>query len=383
MPKRSSWLKNADAVAHVKRELLRSGIPLELKAWARAVEFCDAVATNDKTATVERIVYGLPTQEQALREVDLCVQLYEEFAISAHTGVQLVVKVPVECKARDSVETFGFPTPASSWLEGASYPVYTHFIGSDLALAVSRAMPGDLRPKVLSTVGIEFKKGQNRAKGDSARVHKESVVYNAAASLYDYVRSSTEEVEPPSRPDPRVEDAVNDFEAYLREKHFAWWSVLHRWKRENIATQLAKEYERRSDGGTLYWSVVVYLPTICLDGPIYVVSMSPAGSPQAFRNASHFVTHQRVPGWPFWAKGRMMKPGPEAPAIVTNEDGLRAVLDLASQWFDAIKQAMTNSDPDTIARAAYEADFCRHVRAAHADEDRSVFVSEFDIERYA
>jgi hypothetical protein len=378
MTPRSEWLGNKQATARVKELLEKAGLPLELAAWSEAEEFRRRVETEDLHVRTERIVYG-PTDESALREVDFCTTLYQEFQVSDVLGIQLILEVVLECKYREDVEVFGFPRPDKLGRPPA-FPVVTDLAGSDLATRLGSAVPMSLAANILGIGLVKIDKGRTPKSPIEERLD-----YRAGAQLYDYITTALapEDAEEPGDLHPTVKALLDSFVSYVRENHFAWWSVLRRWKREQIGTSEVKAFNQWAVGrkGPLYTSVTAYLPVLCQNGPIYSVRLTHAGKPRAFTPEDYLVTGLRVPRWPAAGRGRSISVTPEVPLVVTNVSGISQVLESSLQWFAGLRQLLQNAPAEEKERAYLEAEFCQAVRQRF-QENESLYRSDYDVETW-
>jgi hypothetical protein len=374
---RPEWLNEPNAVKQVISLLNKSGAPLELRAHARANEFVRRNKTEDTHITAERVVYGSEA-DQPLREIDLVTTIYEEFAASPTVGIQLIFDVLVECKFRTQAQVFGFPLPSGTETN-ASFVLSSDVVGSQIAERIRRSDYAWFAPDTLSVGIVEFKNDVHPQK-----VSEEDLVFKAGASLYDYVVSHFRD-DPRSldaSPHPLVEASVADFTTYLREKHYAWWSVLKDWMRKNIPDETALAYsEWLTSGKRLYTGIHAFLPVLCVDSPIFSSAIDAKGDPTSFDMKDYLVTRLRVPAWPHRGKGRAITVTGEVPLIVTNIDGLPSVLERSLGWFRDVKSILGQQPKETTMRAWFEAAFYQRVRALH-DDDSPAFQSTTDIEQY-
>jgi hypothetical protein len=378
MTPRAEWLESREASAQVRKLLEKAGLPLELRAWSEAEKFRRRFESEDLNIRTERVVYGLD-EESALREVDFCTSLYQEFEMSSTLGIQLILEVVLECKYREDVEVFGFPRPEKLGRPPA-FPVVTDLAGSDLAARLGSAVPASLAANILGIGLLKIDKGKTPKSSIEERLD-----YKAGAQLYDYITTALalEDAEEPRDLHPTVNALLESFVGYLREKHFAWWSVLRRWKREQIGTSEVKAYNEWAFGGKgpLYTSVTAYLPVLCQNGPMYSVRLTRAGKPSGFIYEDYLVTGLRVPRWPAAGRGRSVNVTPEVAVVVTNVVGIRKVLESALGWFQSLRRLLQEAPAREKDRAYLEAEFDRAVRH-HFGHNGPVYRSDYDIEQF-
>ncbi len=374
---RPEWLNEPNVVKQLISLLNKSGAPLELRAHARANEFARRNKTADTHITAERVVYGSEA-DQPLREIDLVVTMYEEFAAGPTVGISLIFDVLVECKFRAQSQLFGFPLPSGAETS-ASFVLSSNLVGSEICERIRRSDHAWFAPDTLSVGVVEFKNGSHPQK-----VSDENLVFKAGASLYNYIVSHFRE-DPRGRDvsaHPLVEELVANFVAYIAEKHYAWWSVLKDWMRKNISDETAVAYSKWLTGGKrVFTGVHGFLPVLCVDSPIFSSAVGPEGDPASFEVEDYLVTRLRVPRWPHLGKGRAISVTGEVPLIVTNIDGLPSVLEKSLGWFRDVRTILGQQPEQATVRAWFEAEFYRRVRDLH-DDDSPLFQSSMDIERY-
>src|SRR5262245_56397173 len=111
-PMPSTWLSTPGATDQVKLLLQRAGIPLELSVANISQEFCSSRKRGKSPVfSTQKVVYAKSRLEQIYSEVDGLVQVYDEFEVSDHLGIQLIFNMIIECKFREDVEIFGFSSP--------------------------------------------------------------------------------------------------------------------------------------------------------------------------------------------------------------------------------------------------------------------------------
>ncbi|MDA0364454.1 MAG: hypothetical protein O3B31_02420 [Chloroflexi bacterium] len=322
----------------------------------------------------EKFIYSAEVDKE-YREIDQLVQLYDEFEVDERTGVQLVMQIPVESKSRVGVDAFAFPSgdPTVS----NAFPVVSDFAGSDLfrILSASSVAINHL-PHAADVAFVEISDGTT-PKG----IHKESVVFNAAAALYDFVSFEIGSDVGLSVQHQLINELTDSFDAHLREKRFPWWSVLRRWMSENVSPR-AEEFNERSDH-RVYYSVRVYLPIVCLNSGLYHVRLTDDAQIDGFDETDAFVASIRKHGWPGAMRFHLLERTAEVPVIVTNADHISGVLDTAEDWFRLIRKTLLDNSPSLAGRWAIEAAFFQRViRNLGQDEMSDGYRSDLDVSRW-
>src|SRR4051812_6706039 len=110
---RLTWMGNPEATDNVKRLLTQSGTAFESRIASRCRLFANVHTDAITHVRAERVVYGRPDLGEALREVDQVVTIYQELELGSDLGIQLQLQVPIECKARQGLQVFGFEVEGS------------------------------------------------------------------------------------------------------------------------------------------------------------------------------------------------------------------------------------------------------------------------------
>jgi hypothetical protein len=346
----SDWTNNEPATRQVKNLLEQAGVPLELQAAGICTKFSD---TNDRPRELavmsEKLVYMPSTAVHEYREVDQLVSIYEEFELGKLTGIQLQLKMPIECKYRSDVECFAFQVAEGNVHFG--FPVVSSFTGSQLWRNIRTSYKSLENLSVSNITLMEIEAGRT-----PRRVHKENLIYNAAGSLYDFIIFD-ESLEYPTADAPEVERLFTEFQNHLGEKYYAWWSTLLRWI-ESIGAENVDSFNARYFGNSrIYHLVSAHMPIVCVNGPIYGVKWNASSGIQSFAEIPYCVTSIRKRGWPGGTRFKLATFSSEAPVILTNISGLESVLDLGLTWFNSIRESLSESDSEAETRWALESAF--------------------------
>ena len=317
-------------------------------------------ATDHKegiSVSTESVTYGRDTEESPLRQIDQRVKIYKEFILDERTGVQWILSIPAEVKYRKDVEVFGINYPQKSYRPQMPTTGFLH--GSQLSKSLLWTLLDEV--PLAQPVFLDITNGATPKK-----VHEESLAYNAAGALYDFIRFDLQgEEEVASYEEKIISDMrlLQRFEKHLRNKHYAWWSVIYPWMNENLTNVLAKEFNRRVGGGRVYYGLNVHVPVLIVNGPVWRYR------PPAIEPCGGFLTRVRVPHWPGILRRFLIRYTAEAPLVITNMNGLPKILRLCLKWFRETEKTMKQVDKQILARWPIEAAFYRAVIAKHSQDD--------------
>jgi hypothetical protein len=349
-PSKNHWSANKGAIERVTQLLGDSGALLE----AEVAEVCQQFVSESHKkqgvrVSTDSITYGKDTEESPLRQIDQSLSLYKEFVLDEQTGVQLHVHLPIEAKYRKDLEGFGIEYPANSYRPRIPLVGFLH--GSQLSARVRPLIP--FANLMLSRLVFLEIRGAN----EPQRIHSENLVYNAGAALYDFIKFDLggEEEQGESYEGKIIQDMrlVERFEQYLKEKHYAWFSVIHDWMLENLTDTLVEEFNRRLGRGRMYYSMSGHVPILCLNSPLWNFR---AGKP-CLHEA--LLTRVRIPNWPGRLRSELIRYSVEAPLVVTNLSGLTRILRESLEWFLRLEASLKSSNPQLKKRWHLESAFYR------------------------
>lgn len=382
----AEWMKNEGATRRVKELLVEAGVPLEVGVLRVCTEYArkvdqrktkhvderGVVTLEGRGATAQRVVYGAGTEDQPVREIDCLFHVYDEFELNETLGIQLIMDVPVACKRRKDTEIFGIRDPILSvqkWTRGV-FPLASDLAGSQLARQLARVETS--WPAQVAGITLLKIEGGKTPKG----VHVEKLLYNAGASLYDFVKF-TEAGFSVSARSPKVDGLLAQLDEHVREHGYYWLSVIHRWVREHVSTDECAEYA--AGVGRVYHSIRSYLPVVCFGGPIHEAVALRAGGFQ-LATCGSLAIGLRVPGWRQFGNWSLVQRSAEAPVVVTNPDGLLGVLETAVRWFEAQRQCLLNTDESVRRRAWLESALVQTAHEKYARQDiQDLYRSDMDI----
>ncbi|MFD7073959.1 hypothetical protein ACFV9G_07075 [Nocardioides sp. NPDC059952] len=318
--------------------------------------------------TTQPLIYGADI-EQPLRELDQLVSFYQEIEVSDRLGVQLILHVPVEAKARREIELFGLEVSGEDVHPGA-LPIVGGLGGSNFVREhVASMLPAHMRGAHIQRIAaVKFKGGAPQS------VFEENLVYKSAAALYDFILESAD-----SEEDDWAAQAIGqtelleDFERYIEIKNFAAEYVALNWAM-NLPCESVMDYaEAVTDGKPVYRMIEIYCPVVCIDSPMHEVDIDDTGAIANFESCDTLITSARISGWRTGSGRIISVRGPEAITTVASLPGLEAMLPSLLDLFSAVRQKFLSLGPEQADRAILEHDFLRavHQRYVKVDKYRS------------
>jgi hypothetical protein len=375
----SNWVGNSDARRRVSDILKQAGIPLELRVADECQRFCkQRRRKNGPGVDARKVVYSPLDDPDSYREVDQVIHIHKEFPIGSHTGIQFFGTVAIECKHRHDVEYFAFPVEGNRSHEG--FPVWSSLAGSQLFKSLSTAYDRLEAFTSANVSMVEICDGKT-PKG----AYKENLLYNSAASLYDFVLADVGESPLIGREfddeDRKTTEVFLKFKRYLEKNNYAWWSVL---RDEIAALSLAqcRSFNKASfKGGPIYYGIRSHMPIVCVDGPIYRVSWDPVSGIKDYTEVESCLLTIRKQKWPGHARFALLRRTPEIPVVLTNPKGLPKALATALSWYGEIQHLLSTADSTLIARWPLEAAFyCKVLSHYGVSEGLGAYRSDLDIE---
>jgi hypothetical protein len=380
----SEWISNETVNKRVKELLEQAGVPLEIQTTNICKQFCKFHESKKRQSLrAERVVYATSPDDQTYRELDCKVQIYEEFEVSRQIGIQLIVEIPIECKYRKDVETFGFSLTDDSTNDlpfeySFGFPIISYFARTNYLLGLVKSYKNirDPAPHRISLIQIKAGKTPNK-------IHEENLVFNSASSLYDFVQMDLREVND-VQSDPIIERLLKSFQDYIASTHYGWFIVVRSWAQANIHDKDVKMFNDRNFGDRpLYHGVTAYLPIICMNGPLYLVHMTPDLHIDKFEEKPFLSSSIRKQGWPSDYSSSVVFHSPEVSVFVTNPRGLEQVLEMGLKWHGSIRRILESAPREVIERAPLEAQFFNRVVTYYeANEERQHYRSDLDLRNW-
>ena len=181
-PRSRPWEENNGALEYLKSELLRSGVPFEASVAADCRRFAGVNRQNISVDSA-RLIYGTVDEGTAMREVDQCVSFYKEISLAGVVGLQVVLQVAIECKARSGLRAFGFRVdddahPSSPMIAMCSFAHAQHIQDAAIKSVADITLPVNALALLVDPQG----KGQ-------LKVSDENLIYKGASALLDFVDS--------------------------------------------------------------------------------------------------------------------------------------------------------------------------------------------------
>lgn len=341
-----------DEQEYVAKLLEEAGLPLEIETGQVCSRFCGSWPSGrpDCHARSERIIWGDPNDDGALREIDRSVGLVAKHQFEDHYGLLLRVAVPIECKHRgQGLEVYAFPREHDA-REVASSPVFGKMVGSRLAKETVCSPPPFLADEPTAET-VLLRKTENGRKR-----HGEQLTYKAAQSLYDCVaetlgtRFHPENLPFLKEPNPTLKKKLRqdtDSPDYslqpTLDRTLAASSEIHE---QYLADAL--------DSPEQHLVFLRAFPVICVDGPIRTVETDEDGNVQGFSRSDFVTSGFRLPGWPGPFRFSLGDPAPEGLCLITCPDSLDAVLERIGSWAENILSAWRKQSPETVLKSPLE-----------------------------
>lgn len=333
----SSWSSH-DAVRARVTELLRdSGALLEHRVGEICRQYASAHRTDELRIFSERVIYSDGRDDQTPREIDQCVSISDIRTVGC---LELFheMRIPIECKHRDGTQIVAVA-------EGNKYRRLYAPMVSTLGcnsflfplIPTDPSEPNPLSPVASDVVLLEFKDDMT-PKG----IHKEQIVSNAAAALYDFVRYDFQGY--CSERDVSEEEALNDLglktqleaiagtRPYFVRRHKVLTFV------ESLPDDIHDRFNElcgvgRHGGFAVQQHVCVAIPVVCMDGPLYLAEVQEDGEIR-YSDVPFVVMPVRVRQWLSALEHGLVLFAPEQPVIVTTPDGLERVLELCTNLYE-------------------------------------------------
>ncbi len=370
----SDWLSNRKARARVVALLAKAGVPLELEVAKVVSEVVEEMSgTTGIFPSSETVVYEPPDSPGTYRELDRLFQLYQEVVLDDRTGLQLLVSAPIECKSREDVELFLFPTDRTRALK--RFPLFGDFIGSRLGSRLRGTLAALRQENVGSLVALKIKNGST-----PGSVEKEELVYKAGGAVYDFAYSDMQGFNGDGREVQVIRDLdlLTQFDAFRNEHQWTWEFALPRFV-TGLSHEVREQFREAYFGtGRLFHSLHAHVPIVCVDSPLYEVKWEPTGHDVEFREIPSAASIIRKQGWPGECRGGLLEKGPELPVLITNPKHLPQVLRRLDQWRQAIVTALQGASKGEMRDWPIEAALYRAAMRIYGDVHSWHYRSDLD-----
>lgn len=328
----SSWLNNVDATKRVKELLVQAGLPLEIVVAKICQQFSVVTSTQNKDYRVlnEKIVYQTDDHDGTIREIDQCVIVEASVSMASYVDFQLFLFIPIECKHRDNVEIFGFPS-RNYHSSAVTHPVLSYLVGANLINALGQHPPLITAVEPLSEICLlEITNGSTPKK-----VFDENLFYKSGMALYDYIANNSAIFARPFK--ENLVDKLGlfgQFDRYvsLRGKYSnsLVYSVADKWD-QNVFQEFNTNFttSRVGDGAGVRINhgipLFIYFPIICMDAPLHLVNLNSEGNIEGFSPKKSLSMALRYP-WSSEVKPCLVKSSMESLLTITNTNHLEFVL---------------------------------------------------------
>lgn len=357
----NDWLSNPKAVENIKRLLIQTGAPLEM----RVARICNAQAerfpssnSHSTSWSSGRLLYG-DEPEIPLREIDQHIESLSHLDTGSAVDISVGCRVLIECKHRDGLAVFGFP------YESRGQPITLPPMFGDLAFTT---FMGDIDAVALPLLrqplcSIGLLDSMHKA----PRVSDEQLIYKAGASLYDAIRWMAEpHLE--QQPDPIIaEIGLMDRFAAVAHPSTETWGTARSWLHHRLTAEEYEAYNARfyaEDPDRLLSTYLsVYIPLVCVDAPLYTVALDDDGAIASITPTNALVTGLRLPRWPGRFEEHLRLSPAEARIIVVNVETLPDILDHLAMWLDKLCYVVGGHDHQQIdEQLPLQLGFLRSVR---------------------
>ncbi len=352
------WLNIPGAVDTVKAQLTGSGVPLEVRTAQACRDFVDQHNAPDTGLEIreQRRIYSDDAEGTVFREVDREVTFYQWVPISQNVYWILSIIVPIECKRRDNIHIIGFP---SELFEDSEVAVPMRGpVGSSMLNKLRFLYPDELLREpvtVPSLIQINIDTQANKL-GNIKRVD-ERLVYNAAGSLYDYVKANVPPM--PTTTETTGLDYLSTLVNTAHTEHTHPWQLYRTWtlQRDQILPAQDETFQQynqlRHPDGTLIFSTDVYFPILCVESPLYLAEFAPDHSIANIIPKDFLLSAATIARWPEQTPHYFVNIGKELLISVTTPAYLGSMLGIIHRWF--LSLAITLQDNvDMIMQAPLE-----------------------------
>lgn len=359
----SEWLKNEKSIEHVRRLLNNAGLPLEVRTGQICRKFIDELDENypsehypDGTYKrynlfyTDRRVYGDEEAGDAHREVDQCVTLSHTIDLSEGMSLNFDLDIPIECKHRDNIEVFGFATGDLEYIYNR-FVMSTNLGGSQILKSIALRELSILQTGSLYSLGFLEIEGQT-----PKRAVEENIIYKAGSALYDFIKFKSSYNSMINQEELANVIKSLDIDSKLiitsnaNKLKYAWnanLAVIH-----DIPEDKRKEFNKAISGLHIFESNI-YVPIICIDGPLYSVKVDEGGKVQDFSHKPYLISGVRPSSWAGNTK-YTLNASPESLVIVTNPENLDTILQELAEWYMDLADILYQASPEAIEMVTIE-----------------------------
>lgn len=365
------WEETVDAREYLKSELLRSGVPFEACVAADCRRFANSLRRRENSVEAARLIYGRPDDNIAMREIDQCVSFYEEVSLAGVVGLQVMLQVAIECKARVGLRAFGFRVdddshPSSPIIATSPFARAEHVQDAAIKSVADITLPVRALALLVDPQG----KGQ-------LKVSEENLIYKGASALLDFVDSDSLGSAPVKADE--VLETIGLLDAYRKHIRSGWYpvSMARDWLADRLS-EYSDAFAARFHGGReVYHSFSAYCAVMCLDADLFEVGIDNDGAIAEIVPTNVLLTGVRPEGWPHRMRDRAPDVGSEAIIIATNRTGLQLVLARLEAWFKHVVSFLADIDESRAKGVILESAFLNWVARQSPGED-SFYRSDLD-----
>lgn len=307
---------------------------------------------GDLRWSAERVVYRDTRQSTdhpaVWREVDreATFQCFTDVSFDDNDAtISLETHVAIECKHREQVMFVGF---IDDERPQTLFPILSQLAHTRFIKSIARNIPqpfADIPRVIPSALEKKDKTGWHS--------YKENLVYQATGTLYDYLTHRWGVRKPREVHSFLVEQGL--WENLLDQMDSPYFS-LEKW----IQEYLDEDDYRNFIDEYVHWneipSVVLTVPIICVDMPLYHIPVAPDGTLGELSSTHAMIVEERMHMWPHQCIPTLVPHGGNrtsaaAPVLIVHRDGLMNILCRVAQWVTAWHQALAGgiADPDLVA----------------------------------
>ncbi len=336
------WLNNPDAVANIKRLLIQTGAPLEM----RVAKICQArdiflhMACHSSSQSTGRLLYG-DGGATPLREIDQFISFSGDLDNGCNIDITVNCEVLIECKHREGLAVFGFPYPSRP-----SQVTLPPILGDLVFTTCVKGLDTIKLPLLRSPLcSIGLLDNMHKA----PRVYDEQLIYKAGASLYDAIRWLEQE-RLAQQPHPIITELglLDAFATDAAHSIFDTWSTARQWMRRKLTIEQYQAFNARyyadDPHRLLSTDLTIYLPLVCVDAPLFRVEVADDGNIATIEPTDALVTGIRIPHWPGRFKSHLFQPTNEARIIIVSVDSLPDILDQLDDWLNDFERKVAYQD---------------------------------------
>jgi hypothetical protein len=359
----SNWSNDENAMRALKARIIQMGIPLEVRVRqiCRQYDRWRGQMSDDSKIEADRYLYR--SSDGSLREIDCSLTIEYLIMESPNHLIKFELQILIECKHRDQLILLAFPdTPAHkpSLVTISGSLALTH-AGAQIRQAIGPApWAGPIADigAVLYDPSIKVPEaGKDPRRFDEQLVKKvdEDLIYKAGASLYDACYATI------MRDAPRTahefvdkHQLVKHFFQETSHAPFGMHRTIRQWMSQNIPSRVRRKFPALASSTAHISTWKVLVPIICVDAPLYQVTMASDGTPDMLNALPHVMTMVRLAQWPGDARLVIELPHEAAGVLVVTIDQIDSLIETIVQWTFQAPNIYKQVDPGVKEELRFE-----------------------------